>query len=115
MKIRKILGRKKDIELKAKTVDTSKPLNVPDLKLLLQWKLSEDEYKIQVSAGSMKRKADLEVLWSTNKDRVVADLEEAADEPQPPALSYIQETTLAQSCDNLCRSTVAAMENMSGF
>ena len=31
MKIRKILDRKKDIELKAKPIDISKPLTVPDL------------------------------------------------------------------------------------
>jgi len=90
MKIRKFLVRKKDIELKAKAIDTSKPLTVPDLKLLLQWKLSDDEYKAQL-CGSTKRKADLEALWSTCKDREVTNVE---------------------SCENLCRSTVAAMENM---
>ena len=61
----------------------------------------------------MKRKADLEALWPTCKDREVADLEVPEDEPQPPPLPQIQDTALAQSCENLCRSTVAAMENMS--
>jgi len=111
MKIRKLLVRKKDIELKAKAIDTSKPLTVRDLQLLLQWKISDDEYKLQVSGGT-KRKADLEALWSTYKDREVTDLEVPEDEPQPPALPQIQNTELARSCENLCRSTVAAMENM---
>jgi hypothetical protein len=111
MKIRKFLVRKKDIELKAKAIDTSKPLTVPDLKLLLQWKLSDDEYKAQL-CGSTKRKADLEALWSTCKDREVTNVEVPEDEPQPPPLPQIQDTALAQSCENLCRSTVAAMENM---
>jgi hypothetical protein len=95
----------------AKAIGTSKPLTVRDLQLLLQWKLSDDEYKLQVSGGT-KRKADLEALWSTYKDREVTDLEVPEDEPQPPALPQIQNTELARSCENLCRSTVAAMENM---
>jgi hypothetical protein len=41
--------KKKELEEKAKSIETTHSVTVPNLKILLQWKLSEEEYKMLAS------------------------------------------------------------------
>jgi hypothetical protein len=107
------LAKKKQLEVKAKEIDQTKSLTVPMLRILLQWKLTEEEYKILVSSGGAKKKAELEVLWNEYKNRDVPEIELPSEEMEPPPLPPVQDTCLAQSCADLCRQTVAATTNMS--
>jgi hypothetical protein len=111
--LRTNLEKRKEVEVKAKQIDVSKSLTVPMLRILLQWKLTEEEFKSRVSNGEAKKKAELELLWNEFKERDVPDIELPSDEMEPPPLPLIEDTALAQSCTDLCRQTVAATTKMS--
>ena len=104
------LQKKKELEEKAKSIDTSRSITVPNLKILLQWKLSEEEYK---TFASGKRSAELQVLWQQFKDREVSNIVLPPEELEPPPLPLIEDTDLGKSCTDLCRATVAATTKMS--
>ncbi len=85
------------MEVKAKEIDQTKSLTVPMLQILLQWKLTEEEYKILVSSGGAKKKAELEVLWNEYKNRDVPDIELPSEEMEPLPLPRLKTHALLKA------------------